>query len=89
MALTVTLMVITHAAAPDAYAARLHVTAFPTLPHVPVGEATVLTVYCDGIVSDTTTFFYLGNMIEHGPSRQIFTTPANEQTEAYITGRFG
>jgi phosphate transport system ATP-binding protein len=40
-------------------------------------------------VSDTTTFFYLGSMIEHGPTRQIFTTPQNEQTEAYITGRFG
>jgi phosphate transport system ATP-binding protein len=40
-------------------------------------------------VSDTTTFFYLGHMIEHGPTRQIFTAPKNEQTEAYITGRFG
>ncbi len=40
-------------------------------------------------VSDTTTFFYLGLMVEHGPTRQIFTAPRNEQTEAYITGRFG
>ncbi|HSJ74890.1 MAG TPA: phosphate ABC transporter ATP-binding protein PstB, partial [Gemmatimonadales bacterium] len=40
-------------------------------------------------VSDTTTFFYLGSMIETGTSRQIFTAPRNEQTEAYITGRFG
>jgi phosphate transport system ATP-binding protein len=40
-------------------------------------------------VSDTTTFFYLGTMVEHGPTRQIFTAPKNEQTEAYITGRFG
>jgi phosphate transport system ATP-binding protein len=40
-------------------------------------------------VSDTTTFFYLGAMIETGPTRQIFTAPRNEQTEAYITGRFG
>ena len=40
-------------------------------------------------VSDTTTFFYLGTMIEHGPTKQIFTAPQNEQTEAYITGRFG
>jgi phosphate transport system ATP-binding protein len=40
-------------------------------------------------VSDTTTFFYLGNMIEHGPTKQMFTMPTNEQTEAYITGRFG
>ncbi len=40
-------------------------------------------------VSDTTTFFYLGEMIEHGPTRQMFTTPREERTEAYITGRFG
>jgi phosphate transport system ATP-binding protein len=40
-------------------------------------------------VSDMTTFFYLGSMIETGPTRQIFTAPRNEQTEAYITGRFG
>jgi phosphate transport system ATP-binding protein len=40
-------------------------------------------------VSDTTTFFYLGTMIESGATRQIFTAPRHEQTEAYITGRFG
>jgi phosphate transport system ATP-binding protein len=40
-------------------------------------------------VSDTTAFFYLGTMVESGPTRQIFTAPRNEQTEAYITGRFG
>jgi phosphate transport system ATP-binding protein len=40
-------------------------------------------------VSDSTTFFYLGTMVETGPTRQIFTAPRNEQTEAYITGRFG
>ena len=40
-------------------------------------------------VSDTTTFFYLGTMVETGATRQIFTAPRNEQTEAYITGRFG
>jgi phosphate transport system ATP-binding protein len=39
--------------------------------------------------SDTTSFFYLGTMVEHGPTKQMFTTPQNEQTEAYITGRFG
>src|SRR5216110_2536338 len=37
-------------------------------------------------VSDTTTFFYLGTMVESGATRQIFTAPRNEQTEAYITG---
>jgi phosphate transport system ATP-binding protein len=40
-------------------------------------------------VSDTTAFFYLGAMIETGSTRQIFTAPRHEQTEAYITGRFG
>ena len=40
-------------------------------------------------VSDTTTFFYLGEMIETGTTQQIFTAPREEQTEAYITGRFG
>jgi phosphate transport system ATP-binding protein len=40
-------------------------------------------------VSDTTTFFYLGTMVESGRTRQIFTAPRNDQTEAYITGRFG
>jgi phosphate transport system ATP-binding protein len=40
-------------------------------------------------VSDTTTFFYLGQMVETGETRQLFTTPRQEQTEAYITGRFG
>jgi phosphate transport system ATP-binding protein len=40
-------------------------------------------------VSDTTTFFYLGDMVEHGPTRELFTAPGEAQTEAYITGRFG
>jgi phosphate transport system ATP-binding protein len=40
-------------------------------------------------VSDTTTFFYLGDMIETGATRQIFTAPRETRTEAYITGRFG
>jgi len=40
-------------------------------------------------VSDTTTFFYLGQVIEHGATKQMFTAPRHEQTEAYITGRFG
>jgi phosphate transport system ATP-binding protein len=40
-------------------------------------------------VSDTTTFFYLGSMTETGATRQIFTAPRHERTEAYITGRFG
>ena len=40
-------------------------------------------------VSDTTAFFYLGEVIEHGSTDQIFTRPRNPQTEAYVTGRFG
>jgi phosphate transport system ATP-binding protein len=40
-------------------------------------------------VSDTTSFFYLGELIETGETRQIFTNPAEQRTEAYITGRFG
>jgi len=40
-------------------------------------------------VSDTTAFFYEGNLIEHGPTKQLFTKPREKQTEDYITGRFG
>ena len=40
-------------------------------------------------VSDTTAFFYLGRLVEIGPTDRMFTSPANERTEAYITGRFG
>jgi phosphate transport system ATP-binding protein len=40
-------------------------------------------------VSDVTAFFYLGRLVELGPTRRIFTSPASERTEAYITGRFG
>ena len=40
-------------------------------------------------VADSTGFFYLGHMVEFGPTQQIFTSPKDERTEAYITGRFG
>ena len=40
-------------------------------------------------VSDTTSFFYLGELVETGPTRQMFTAPHQPRTEAYITGRFG
>jgi phosphate transport system ATP-binding protein len=40
-------------------------------------------------VSDFTGFFYLGRLIEFGITKQIFTRPRDERTEAYITGRFG
>lgn len=42
-----------------------------------------------GRVSDNTAFFYLGRLVESGPTEVIFTRPREEQTEAYITGRFG
>jgi phosphate transport system ATP-binding protein len=40
-------------------------------------------------VSDYTGFFYLGELVEIGRTEALFTKPAKEQTEAYITGRFG
>jgi len=40
-------------------------------------------------VSDLTSFFYEGKLIEFGPTKQIFTKPGEKQTEDYITGRFG
>jgi len=40
-------------------------------------------------VSDYTGYMYVGELIEFGRTTQIFTKPAETQTEAYITGRFG
>jgi phosphate transport system ATP-binding protein len=40
-------------------------------------------------VSDSTAFFYNGKLIEFGDTRQLFTKPREQQTEDYITGRFG
>ena len=40
-------------------------------------------------VSDHTAFFYLGELIEFGKTRKIFTAPDVKHTEEYITGRFG
>jgi phosphate transport system ATP-binding protein len=42
-----------------------------------------------GRISDYTAFFYLGRVIEFGPTTKIFTNPTEKQTEDYITGRFG
>src|ERR1700726_3769942 len=42
-----------------------------------------------GRVSDYTCFFYLGRLIEFGPTTKIFSNPGERQTEDYITGRFG
>ncbi len=40
-------------------------------------------------ISDRTAFFYLGRLIEADATDRVFTRPADERTEAYITGRFG
>ncbi len=40
-------------------------------------------------ISDETAFFLLGELIEKGLTKKIFTTPSNKKTEDYITGRFG
>lgn len=40
-------------------------------------------------ISDYTAFMYLGELIEFGETRQIFTRPREKATEDYITGRFG
>ena len=40
-------------------------------------------------ISDKTAFFLLGDMVEFGPTEQIFSMPQDRRTEDYITGRFG
>ena len=40
-------------------------------------------------ISDKTAFFLVGNLIEFGDTKQIFTNPKEKKTEDYITGRFG
>ena len=40
-------------------------------------------------VSDYTAFMYLGEMIEHNPTKKIFENPEKELTERYISGKFG
>ena len=40
-------------------------------------------------VSDRTAFFYVGDLIEVGDTKTLFTSPKKQQTEDYITGRFG
>jgi phosphate transport system ATP-binding protein len=39
--------------------------------------------------SDFTAFFYMGELVEQGPTEQIFTCPADPRTEDYVTGKFG
>jgi phosphate transport system ATP-binding protein len=40
-------------------------------------------------VSDRTAFMLLGELVETGPTPEMFTTPHDSRTEDYITGRFG
>ena len=40
-------------------------------------------------VADHTAFFYLGELVEHGPTEQLFAEPAQERTRAYLGGKFG
>lgn len=40
-------------------------------------------------ISNKTAFFYLGQMVEYGDTKRIFTNPEKEATQNYITGRFG
>jgi len=40
-------------------------------------------------VANTTAFMLGGELIEHGPTNDIFTTPTDERTERYVTGKFG
>ena len=40
-------------------------------------------------VSNVTAFMYMGEMVEIGPTEQMFTAPSNRKTDDYVTGRFG
>ena len=40
-------------------------------------------------VSDYTAFMYMGNLVEYAATNKMFTNPSQQQTEDYITGRFG
>ena len=42
-----------------------------------------------GRISDRTAFFLLGELVEYGPTKELFTTPGDKRTEDYLTGRFG
>jgi len=40
-------------------------------------------------VSDYVAFFYMGRLVEYGPTKEVFERPRNELTERYVTGKFG
>ena len=57
------------------------------------GEYSVLIVTHNmqqaGRISDYTAFMYLGRLMEYGPTETIFQNPKLDETNAYVTGRFG
>ena len=63
------------------------------LVHILKKELTIITVTHNMLqaarVSDFTAFMYLGELIEYGPTKQIFENPQKELTERYISGKFG
>jgi phosphate transport system ATP-binding protein len=63
------------------------------LVHILKKELTIVTVTHNMLqaarVSDFTAFMYLGELIEYGPTKQIFENPQKELTERYISGKFG
>ena len=40
-------------------------------------------------ISDKTAFFLLGELVEYGDTEKVFSSPSDERTERYVTGRFG
>jgi phosphate transport system ATP-binding protein len=40
-------------------------------------------------ISDESMFMYLGELVEAGPTKTLFTNPKDARTEAYLTGKFG
>jgi phosphate transport system ATP-binding protein len=63
------------------------------LIHALKKEVTIITVTHNMLqaarVADFTAFMYIGELIEYGPTNQIFKTPYKELTERYISGKFG
>ena len=63
------------------------------LIHALKKEVTIITVTHNMLqaarVADFTAFMYMGELIEYGPTNQIFKTPHKELTERYISGKFG
>lgn len=39
-------------------------------------------------VADKTAFFYLGELIESGPTKELFSNPKEQRTQEYLSGRF-